>query len=422
MTSSISAQADRRKRTQCCIAGCGPAGALLGYLLARAGIDVVVLEKHADFLRDFRGDTIHPSTLEILDQLGLADRFLQLPHTQVSHLGLQLTPTLRRDIDLTRLPGRFPFVAFVPQWDFLNFLTREAQRYPTFHLQLESEATGLLFGGDGRVGGVRYSSAGGESEIRAPLTVGADGRTSVTRAAAGLQLEETSPPMDVLWFRISRSPDDPATMQLQASPGHFVALIDRREYWQVAWIIPKGAFESLQQAGLDAFRQTVREVVPSLGERVAELGDWEQVKLLSVRADRLERWYRDGYLAVGDAAHAMSPIGGVGINIAILDALVAANLLWRPLRRGAVTTRDLARVQYRRELHVRLIQRMQAAIQENVLKPTLAGDGAPTLPPLFRAVLSLPFLSGVPPRLVGYGLTRPRVRVPELLPATAGLA
>jgi 2-polyprenyl-6-methoxyphenol hydroxylase-like FAD-dependent oxidoreductase len=400
---------------RCCIAGCGPAGAILGLLLARAGVEVVVLEKHADFLRDFRGDTIHPSTLEILNDLGLAQRFLELPHTRVSQLVMRLPSGPALHLDFRRIPSHFPFIVFVPQWDFLRFVTTEAARYPTFKLVMQAEVEDLLID-DGRVSGVRYRSPDGPHEVRALLTVAADGRGSRTREAARLPLIETSPPMDVLWFRLSRRPDEPDMVELRPSPGRFVVLLNRRDYWQVAYIIPKGMFEQVRADGLDVFRRSVAEGAPQLVDRVGELQDWDAVKLLTVRADRLGRWYRPGLLCIGDAAHAMSPIAGVGINVAIQDAVEAANLLWRPLRRGNVGIRDLARVQRRRELPMRVIQAFQGLLQERLLKPTL-GDASvpPELPSVVRAALGIPWLRDLPARFIGLGLWRPRVRTPVLL-------
>jgi 2-polyprenyl-6-methoxyphenol hydroxylase-like FAD-dependent oxidoreductase len=406
--------------TGCCIAGCGPAGAVLALLLARAGIDVVVLEKHGDFLRDFRGDTIHPSTLEILDEVGLADRFLELPHRKVRRLQIG-PPGGGPPLDFTfeRLKTRFPYLVFIPQWDFLDFLTREAARYPGFRLLMNADATGLIVE-DGVVRGVRYRHRGGEHELRALLTVGADGRTSATRAAAGLPLVETSPPMDVLWFRLTRRPEEPEAVVARAAPGHFAILIDRGDYWQIADVIPKGAGDRVRAAGLPAFRAEVAALVPDLADRVGELRDWEDVKLLSVRADRLARWYRPGYLAIGDAAHAMSPVAGVGINLAVQDAVVAASALWAPLRRRVVSTRDLAVVQRRREWPTRIVQAAQAAVQRLSFRAIISAERLPA-PPRFLYVLPrVPLLRDVPARLVGFGVGRPRVESPALAtPAVA---
>jgi 2-polyprenyl-6-methoxyphenol hydroxylase-like FAD-dependent oxidoreductase len=397
---------------RCCIAGGGPAGAVLGLLLARAGIDVVVLEKHADFLRDFRGDTIHPSTLEILNDIGLARRFLELPHSQVSELVMRLPSGPPLQLDFRRIPSAFPFVAFVPQWDFLSFVTTEAARYPTFKLMMQAEVEDLLIE-DGQVRGVRYRAPDGPHELRALLTVAADGRASRTREAARLPLIETSPPMDVLWFRLSRRPDEPEMVALRPSPGRFVALINRRDYWQVAYVIAKGIFDRVRADGLEAFRRSVALAAPELADRVDELQDWDAIKLLTVRADRLARWYRPGLVCIGDAAHAMSPIGGVGINVAIQDAVEAANLLWRPLRRGAVGVRDLTRVQRRRELPVRLTQAFQGVLQSRLLEPALTDASvAPELPGVLRLALGVPWLRDLPTRFIGLGVWRPRVRTP----------
>jgi 2-polyprenyl-6-methoxyphenol hydroxylase-like FAD-dependent oxidoreductase len=386
---------------------------MLGLLLARAGIQVVVLEKHADFLRDFRGDTIHPSTLEILDDIGLADRLLrELPHSEVAQLEVRLPTGAHFGIDFRSLKSRFKFIAFVPQWDFLQFVTTEAKRYPSFKLITEAEVVDLLTE-NSQVVGVVYRGPAGSDEVRALLTVGADGRTSRVREAAGLRLIETSPPMDVLWFRVSRRESDAESAALRLSPGHFFALLNRRDYWQVAYVIPKEAYEQVRAAGLETFRRSFAEGVPELADRANEIQDWDQIKLLTVRADRLRRWYRDGLLCIGDAAHAMSPIAGVGINVAIQDAVEAANLLWQPLRGGRVEVRDLARVQRRRELPVRLTQAFQAVLQAHVVRPSLAaGTRTPTLPMLFRVALQTPVLKDLPARLVGLGLRRPRVRAP----------
>jgi 2-polyprenyl-6-methoxyphenol hydroxylase-like FAD-dependent oxidoreductase len=398
--------------TAAAIAGCGPAGAILGLLLARAGLDVVVLEKHADFLRDFRGDTIHPSTLEILDDLGLADRFLgELPHSQVSELQFRLPDGRPMRMDLQTLPSRFKFVAFVPQWDFLEFVTAEASRYPGFTLIREAEVTDLITDPDGSVAGVRFRTPTGTDEVRANLTVGADGRTSRVREAAGLPLVETSPPMDVLWFRLSRRPTDSEALELRLHPGHFFALINRRDYWQIAYVIPKGSYAQVRASGLDAFRRSLAENVPELADRVDEIQDWDQVKLLTVRADRLRRWYKPGVLCIGDAAHAMSPIAGVGINVAIQDAVEAANLLWSPLSKGDVSVRHLARVQRRRELHVRLTQAFQGMLQDNVLRPALTANTA-DIPKPIQVALQLPVVRNLPARFIALGLRRPKVRTP----------
>jgi len=398
--------------TPCCIAGCGPAGALVGYLLARAGVSVVVFEKHGDFLRDFRGDTIHPSTLEILDELGLADRFLGLPHSKVSKLSVRTTTGQKMVLSLERLPTKFRFIAMVPQWDFLEFLTKEAARFSTFRLLRNAEVIGLLEA-DGVIRGVRYRDNAGEHEIEALLTIGADGRSSVTRQAANLPQVQAAPPMDVFWFRVSRHPGELTEIGLRLGTGLGLVLLDRSDYWQVAYIIPKGAADRIRTQGLDGFRKAIVTVAPELHDRVAEIRDWDQVKLLTVRADRLTRWHRTGYLAIGDAAHAMSPVGGVGINIAIHDAVAAANILWRPLVAGNITRSDLADVQRQREFAVRVIQAFQSAIQSQIIKPMLEGNEPPSLPWVLRATLRVPFLRDLPPRLVAFGIRRPHVQSPS---------
>jgi 2-polyprenyl-6-methoxyphenol hydroxylase-like FAD-dependent oxidoreductase len=403
----------------CCIAGCGPAGAMLGLLLARAGLNVLVLEKHGDFLRDFRGDTIHPSTMEILDELDLAERFLQLPHSEVSSLTARTPAGLDIDFSFRRLKTRFPFIAFVPQWDFLDFITGEAARYPGFTLKMNAEVVDLIQE-DGVVRGFTYRDASGEHAVRARLTVGADGRSSRTREAASLRVIATSPPMDVLWFRLSRRPDEPETIAMRSGPGKAAILIDRREYWQIGYIIPKGDAEKVRAAGLGAFRRTLAELIPDLADRVDEIKDWEQLKLLTVRSDRLARWYKRGYLAIGDAAHAMSPVAGVGINVAIHDAVVAANVLWEPLRRGRISTRDLAKVQRQRQLPVRLTQAVQAFIQQMFFKAVLSSIKPPVLPQkMLSLFLRMPVLGDLPARFVAFGIHRPHVESPELTyPAT----
>ncbi len=398
---------------RCCIAGCGPAGAVLAFLLARAGIDVLVLEKHADFLRDFRGDTIHPSTLEILDEVGLAERFLELPHRRVADLAVHTRTGAAVRLSLRGLPTKYPFIAFVPQWDFLDFLTAEARRYPAFRLLMNAEVTGLLLEG-GVVGGVRYRTADGDHAARALLTIGADGRQSITRDAIGLPRVSASPPMDVLWFRLSRRPQDDSGVQAVIGPGHFIALLDRGNYWQVGYTIGKGQADLVREQGLDAFRRSLASLVPSLADRVGELENWEQIRLLTVRADRLTRWYAPGFLAIGDAAHAMSPVAGVGINVAIQDAVVAANVLWRPLRAGAVAVRDLAAVQRRRELTVRVTQAMQEFVQRQLLARALTTDTELAIPPLLKLVLRAPGLRMVLPRLVALGVNRPHVESPAI--------
>ncbi|HVA32990.1 MAG TPA: FAD-dependent oxidoreductase, partial [Candidatus Baltobacteraceae bacterium] len=342
-------------QTGACIVGAGPAGMMLGLLLARAGVGTVVLEKHADFLRDFRGDTIHPSTLEVMDELGILDAFLQRPHQEVRSLAGSLGDDAVTVADFTRLPTRCKFLAFMPQWDFLDFLAGEARRYPAFDLRTRARADGLLWDGD-RVVGVRTQTPEGALEVRADLTIAADGRESVVRREAGLQVDELGAPMDVLWLRLTKRPNDPHETFGYIRSGRILALIDRGDYWQCAYVIPKGTYDELRGGSIAAFRQQIGSTVPFLSDRVGELRDWDDVKLLTVRVNRLRRWYRSGLLCIGDAAHAMSPIGGVGINLAIQDAIAAANLLAPKLLAGSVRTADLRAVQRRREFAAKTTQ------------------------------------------------------------------
>jgi len=397
--------------TTCAIAGCGPAGAVLGFLLARAGIDVVVLEKHNDFLRDFRGDTIHPSTLELLDQLGLVDEFLKLPHSKVSAVQVQTTSGQALRISLERVPSKFPFIAFMPQWDFLEFMTTHARRFPSFTLLRNAEVIDLLHQ-DGRVSGVRYRDESGEHDLAATLTVGADGRTARTREAANLPRLETSPPIDVFWFRLPRRADEVAAVFGRIGAGVLLVMLDRNDYWQVAFVIPKGGGEAIRSRGLDAFRRDVVAAAPELADRVEQIRSWDDVKLLTVRVDRLTQWYKPGYLAIGDAAHAMSPVGGVGINLAIQDAVAAANVLWKPLSDGSVAVDHLAEVQRRRERAVRIIQAMQTFVQTRLLAPALRARRAPSIPWIVRVILSIPVVRDIPPRMIALGIDRPHIESP----------
>jgi 2-polyprenyl-6-methoxyphenol hydroxylase-like FAD-dependent oxidoreductase len=424
MTTEIKAEGRRHEggigkvpevcHVECCVVGCGPAGALLGLLLARAGVEVLVLEKHADFLRDFRGDTLHPSTMEIMDDLGLAERLLELPHAKTSKVRARVPGRTVTASDLSHLKTRFPYITMMPQWDFLNFLTGEAKRYPNFRLEMNAEARGLLWEG-GVVRGVRYETPEGPREARAALTVAADGRSSVLRAEAGLPMVRTAPPADVLWFRISRREEDPKDTFGYAGNGRFMAFINRGDYWQVAYGIPKGSFERVREGGLGAFRRSIGEAVPEFAGRAEdELRGWDDVKLLSVQADRLKRWHRPGLLCIGDAAHAMSPIGGVGINYAIQDAVVAANVLAEPLRAGRVKERHLRGVQLRRELPTRAIQAVQSVVQRRVLAASLRPGGAPRIPAPVRYLLRFRAVRSLPPRLIAFGLWRVRVRTRAL--------
>jgi 2-polyprenyl-6-methoxyphenol hydroxylase-like FAD-dependent oxidoreductase len=395
--------ADEAIHTRCCVVGGGPAGMMLGYLLARAGIDVVVLEKHADFLRDFRGDTIHPSTLEVLHELGLLESFLALPHQEVRQLGFSLGDTFVPIADFSHLPTRCGFIALIPQWDFLDFLAGQGRRLPGFHLRMEAAATELVEDA-GRVVGVRATTPRGGLEVRADLVVGADGRHSVVRERAGLKVEELGAPMDVLWFRLPRRPAHPEETMGRFDVGRIFIMINRGDYWQCGFVIPKGTIEALHARGLPAFRESVVGLAPFLREDVAEVRSWDDVKLLTVRVDRLIRWYRPGLLCIGDAAHAMSPVGGVGINLAIQDAVATANRLAAPLREGRLREEDLRRVQARREWPTRATQRAQVFVQERVISRVLGGQIVLRPPLPARLLMRWPRLRRIPGRLVGLGV------------------
>ena len=393
----------------CVVAGGGPAGMMLGLLLARAGVSVLVLEKHADFLRDFRGDTIHPSTLEVMHELGILDEFLERPHQEVRQLAGRVAGERVVIADFSHLPTYCKFLALMPQWDFLDFLAAQARAYPTFELRMETEITGLIEE-SGRVAGVRVKTKGGTEEIRADLVVGADGRHSVVRECARLQIDSFGAPIDVLWMRMSRRPDDPVQALGNIQGGHILVMLDRGDYWQCAYVIPKGGFDDLKRRGIEALRADIASVVPSMRDRVVELRDWSDIKLLTVLVDRLRRWHRPGLLCIGDAAHAMSPIGGVGINLAIQDAVAAANILAGPLASGRCSDADLERVQRRREWPTRVVQRAQVMIQERVLEPTLRGKGPQQLPWVLRLLRWCPMLGRIPARLVGMGIRPEHVR------------
>jgi len=398
-------------KTTCCIAGGGPAGMMLGFLLARAGVPVVVLEKHEDFLRDFRGDTVHPSTLELVHELGLLQEFLKVPHSAVREISLQIGDDHLVVGYFEHLPVHCKFIALMPQWDFLNFLADRARRYPGFDLRMRTEATDLLFD-DGRVAGVRAKTPDGQIEIRADLTVGCDGRHSTLRERAGFSVENLRAPMDVMWFRISRKDSDPAGVVARVESGRMLVMLNRNDYWQCAYVIPKGTADEVKQAGLDDFRSTVVDIFPLLRDRLHEIDSWDKVKLLTVEVDRLQRWYRAGLICIGDAAHAMSPIGGVGINLAVQDAVAAANILAEPLRRGAVTIETLKQVQQRREFPTRVTQRLQIIMQNNLIGPALANKGERPRAPLFMKMLQWPLLRRIPGRLLAYGVRPEHIHSP----------
>jgi len=398
---------------RCCIAGGGPAGMMLGLLLARAGIEVVVLEKHADFLRDFRGDTIHPSTLEVMHELGLLERLLMVPHQKVPRLNGQFGSLALTIAEFSTLSTQCRFIAFMPQWDFLTFLAKEGTRYATFHLRMQAEVTDLLLEGD-RVVGLRATTPDGSLEVRANLTVGADARHSIVRSRAGLSVEEFGAPMDVLWFRLSRRRGDPEDPMGRFDTGRIFVMLNRGDYWQCGFVIPKGSRAHLQAKGLPAFRTAVADVAPFVAGRIGELQDWESIKLLTVQVDRLRQWFRPGLLCIGDAAHAMSPVAGVGINLAIQDAVATANLLATPLGSGRLTTEDLHQVQRRRAWPTHMTQRIQLFIQDRVIKRVL-DNAAPLSPPLaFRLLAQYPFLRRIPARLIGMGFRPEHVRTPVI--------
>lgn len=390
-------------RVQCCITGGGPAGMMLGLLLARAGVEVVVLEKHADFLRDFRGDTIHPSTMEVMHELGILDEFLKRPHQEAKELSGYVGDVVIPIADFTHLPTHCKFIALMPQWDFLNFLVDHARQYPTFHLRMQAEVVGLLERNDCVVG-VHAKTPKGSLEVCADLTVGADGRHSTVRTQAKLSVDDVGAPMDVFWMRLSRRSDDPSHTLGRFDQGRILVMINREDYWQCGYVIPKGASEAIHQRGLEAFRSELVEIAPFLHDRVGELRDWNDVKLLTVQVDRLRQWHRPGLLCIGDSAHAMSPVAGVGINLAIQDAVATANLLAVPLREGRVCENDLQNVQRRREFPTRLTQRMQVFIQNRVIRHVLDSREKLTPPWPLKLLHRWAFLRRIPARLVGMGV------------------
>jgi 2-polyprenyl-6-methoxyphenol hydroxylase-like FAD-dependent oxidoreductase len=408
--------ADSTIATQCCIGGGGPAGMMLGFLLARAGVRVVVLEKHPDFFRDFRGDTVHPSTLELMYELGLIDAFLKLPHQKVETLTGQVGAEHVQLVDFRRLPTHCKFIALMPQWDFLNFLAEQGKRYATFDLRMEAEATDLIEE-NGRIAGLTAKTPNGTLTIHADLTVGCDGRHSTVRAKAGLKSDDYGAPMDVLWFRASRKASDSADTFGHIEAGRIMVMFDRGDYWQCAYVIPKGGIERMTSEGLEAFRSRVVEMSPFLSDRVGELESWDDVKLLSVAVDRLRKWQRPGLICIGDAAHAMSPIGGVGINMAVQDAVAAANRLAGPLRVGRVTDEDLEAIQQRRTLPVKFTQWLQLTVQRRIIAQVLETRERPRPPAFLKLFNSFPILRRIPAQLIGIGIRPEHIRTPEAAPA-----
>src|SRR6516164_3861398 len=388
-------------QTRCVIAGGGPAGIMAGYLLARAGVPVIVLEKHADFFRDFRGDTIHPSTLELMYELGLLEEFLKQPHQEVRELRAFINGKAVPIADFTELPTRCKFIAFMPQWDFLNFLSAYAKEFPSFQLLMQHEVVDLVFDQQ-RVTGVRAKTPRGELEIRAELIIGADGRHSIVQARAGLERQEFGVPIDALWMRISKKQDDPQQSFGFFQQGKLLVLIDRGDYWQCGFVIPKGGFDDIKTSGLRQFQDEIVTFGAFLRDRVAELDDWSKIKLLTVQINRLRDWCRDGLLCIGDSAHAMSPAGGVGINLAIQDAVATANLLAEKLRTVPVSVDDLRKVQARREWPTRLIQEMQIFIHRNLVTGQTS-QRKDSLPIVFRLLKWFPVLRQLPARFIGIG-------------------
>ncbi|MFZ1196663.1 MAG: FAD-dependent oxidoreductase [Pseudolabrys sp.] len=398
-------------KTTCCIAGGGPAGMMLGFLLARAGVSVIVIEKHADFLRDFRGDTVHPSTLEMIYELGLLDEFLKLPHSVVKQISLQIGKDRVIVGHFEHLPVHCKFIALMPQWDFLNFIADRGRRYQTFDLRMQTEAIDLIEE-NGRVAGVRAKSPEGELEIRAELIVGCDSRHSTIRTKAGLKSDDYGAPMDVMWFRLSHRPGDSEETVGHIESGRMMVMLNRNDYWQCAYVIPKGTAEEVRSAGLDKFRQVIADMSPFVRDRLGEIESWDQVKLLTVAVDRLRRWFRPGLLCIGDAAHAMSPIGGVGINLAVQDAVAAANILAQPLRHGTMTIETLESVQRRRELLTRFTQRLQLVLQNNIIGPALEGRRPEA--PFFMKMIQWPLLRRIPGRLLALGIRPEHIRTPDI--------
>lgn len=386
---------------------------MLGFLLARAGVEVQVLEKHSDFLRDFRGDTVHPSTLEMLYEIGLLEKFLKRPHQKVERIAAQVGETRVWVGDLTHLPTRAKFIAFMPQWDFLDFLAEQGHAYPEFRLRMETEVVELVEE-NGSVVGVRARSPQGELNVRADLVVGTDGRHSIVREKAGLKIVDIGAPMDVLWMRISRQQSDPQQVLGRIDPGRILVMLDRDEYWQCAFVIPKGTAEEFKMRGIESFREELARLVPYFRDRVGELKSWNDTSLLTVKVDRLETWYKPGLVCIGDAAHAMSPIGGVGINLAVQDAVAAANILAAPLLAGPPPLSALQQVQRRREFPTRVIQGIQVFVQNRVISRVLAASGPVKVPLILKLMQRWPILQRIPARVIGLGVRREHVNIKDV--------
>lgn len=389
--------------TSCAIVGGGPAGAVLALLLSRKGVPVVLLEAHADFDRDFRGDTVHPSVMQVMDELGLADRLLQLRHSKLDRFTIQTTSGPVSPINFKRLKTRFPYITMMPQKSFLEFITAEAQRYPAFKLVMSARVEELIEE-DGVVRGVRYQTPHGWHELRALLTVGTDGRFSRVRKLAGIEPIKTSPPMDVAWLKLPRKPGDGEGLMGRIGKGFILVMLDRDDTWQLGYVIPKGSYQQVHAAGIDALHRKIVEVAPEMADRVELLQDWKQISLLSVESSRCPRWFKPGLLLIGDAAHVMSPVGGVGINYAIQDAVVAANVLTEPLKHGQLRERDLRAVQRQREWPTRIIQAIQAAVQQRIMSGVLDLSKPLAVPPLVALLGRIPLLRDIPARIMAFGV------------------
>jgi 2-polyprenyl-6-methoxyphenol hydroxylase-like FAD-dependent oxidoreductase len=399
-------------KVRCCIVGGGPAGMMLGYLLGRAGIDVVVLEKHADFFRDFRGDTVHPSTLQVMDELGLIDGFLKLPHQRLQRMEGKFGGETVRIADLSRLKVKYPFIAFMPQWDFLNFLRESGKGFASLKVMMSAEAIDLLRDGE-RVTGVKVRTPDGVIDIEADLTVACDGRHSLLRERAGLEIEEIGAPMDVLWFRAGKPRDENESLFARVDPGRMMVTFDRGDYWQCAFVIPKGEYDAVKARGLPALLDDVGRMAPILKSGLSDVKSWDDVKLLTVAINRLKRWTRPGLLCIGDAAHAMSPIGGVGVNLAVQDAVATANLLAAKLMHGSPSEQEIDAVRRRREFPVKMTQRMQVIAQDNIVRAALKPGNRPLKVPLvMRIVTAFPWLQGLTARFVGVGVRPEHVQSP----------
>jgi 2-polyprenyl-6-methoxyphenol hydroxylase-like FAD-dependent oxidoreductase len=404
--------AGRTINTRCCIVGGGPAGMMLGYLLGRAGVETLVLEKHADFFRDFRGDTVHPSTLQVMAELGLIDAFLKLPHQQLQKMDGQFGGTSIRIADISRTNANYPFIAFMPQWDFLNFLRENGKKFPSLKVLMNADATDLVWSGDSVVG-VKADTPEGPVEIRADLTIGCDGRHSIVRPRAKLEVEEIGAPMDVLWFRAGKGANENESVFARVERGKMMVTFDRGDYWQCAYVIDKGQYDAVKARGLDAFRDDVIGMAPILRSGMSDVKTWDDVKLLTVAINRLKRWTRPGLLCIGDAAHAMSPVGGVGVNLAVQDAVATANLLAARLMKGCPSEDELDAVRRRREFPMRMTQRMQVMVQNNIISVALKPGNQPIKAPLFaRLINAVPWLQGITAGFIAIGVRPEHVHSP----------